>query len=367
MKILMLIDKLGIGGTETHVLTLCETLFRLGIDTIIVSLEESINSRYKKSKFEIKSINQYTGLSNVDKLKTIVESEKIDIIHCHSIESMLLSKELYKLKAISYILTFHGLYYCESLIKDICKYAKLVIAVSNPVKEFLENNINREDISKIHTIYNGVKIIKQYPNHNNNLLKSKLGIPIDSKVILYCSRLSFSKGRIAEILINQVRSILKDNVYLIIIGDGVKKKSVDFYANSINKELNEKKIITLGNIDNVNSYYLISDIVVGTGRVAIEGLNFRKPVICYGIKSYVGIFDEKEHENIINTYFGDHDCSSEISKLTLVDSIEYLLNREDEYRKISIWGSNYCIENFDIYKLSKKYIEVIINSRDIYM
>lgn len=40
MNILMLLDQFGFGGTETHVLTLCETLNKSNIKTIIATLNE---------------------------------------------------------------------------------------------------------------------------------------------------------------------------------------------------------------------------------------------------------------------------------------------------------------------------------------
>ncbi|GAA0714488.1 hypothetical protein GCM10008904_30140 [Paraclostridium ghonii] len=359
MKIMMLMDQFTIGGTETHVLTLCDTLKKFNIKTIILTFYENKNTFTDKNKSVINNINKNKELSNIENLINIVNLYKIDLIHCHSIESMKLARQLFDVTNTPYIITVHGLYYPKDALQYACKKAKHIIVVSKPVKNLVLECIGIENIDKISVIYNGVKIKKDYLITNNYNLKNKLGIPNNAKVILYCSRLSFTKGRLAEIFIHQIKNLLKDNIYIIIIGDGIKKKSIDFYANQINNEYKENRIITLGNIYNVNSFYGISDIVVGTGRVAIEALNFSKPVICFGMKGYLGILKPTNKEEVLDTYFGDHGYNDNIEKLNIEKSIKYLLENQDEYKKISNWGKLYCDNNFDLEKLTIKYISII--------
>ncbi|MDO7205494.1 glycosyltransferase family 4 protein [Paraclostridium bifermentans] len=88
-------DQFSVGGTETHVLTLCETLNKANIKTIIATLNESkINSIYK-GKINFKVIGQYEYEFRIEMLKKLVNLYKIDLIHCHGLESMILAKENY--------------------------------------------------------------------------------------------------------------------------------------------------------------------------------------------------------------------------------------------------------------------------------
>ncbi|MGG2467382.1 glycosyltransferase [Paraclostridium bifermentans] len=360
MNILMLLDQFSVGGTETHVITLCDALNKVNIKTIIATLNESKSISPYKSKFIFKVIDQYEYMSRIESLKKLVTLYKIDLIHCHSLESMILARKLYDVTNTPYIITIHGLYYPKDLLLYACEKAKHIIAVSKPVKKLVSESITENGMDKISLIYNGIKIKKDYEIVQNNNLKYKLGIPINAKVILYCSRLSFSKGRLAENFIHQSKNLLKDNIYILIVGNGVKKKSIDFYANQINCEYKKNKIITIGNIYNINAYYGISDIVVGTGRVAIEALNFSKPIICTGIKDYLGIFSFENNNEILDTYFGDHGFNHKIEKLSIESSIRYLLENPGKYKEISDWGKSYCDSNFDLDKLIKQYM-VIIN------
>lgn len=360
MNILMLLDQFSMGGTETHVLTLCEALNKINVKTIIATLNENEISSQYKSKFIFKVIDQGEYVYRIERLKKLVNLYEIDLIHCHSIESMLLARKLYDVTNTPYIITIHGLYYPKELLSYVCEKSKHVIVVSKPVKKLVSESISENRIDKISLIYNGIKIKKDSEIVQNNNLKCKLGIPINAKVILYCSRLSISKGRLAENFIHQSKNLLKDNVYIVIVGNGVKKKSIDFYANQINCEYRKNKIITIGNIYNINAYYGISDIVVGTGRVAIEALNFSKPIICTGIKDYLGIFSFENYNEILDTYFGDHGFNHKIEKLSIESSIRYLLENPGKYKEISDWGKSYCDSNFDLDKLIKQYM-VIIN------
>ncbi|OXX84532.1 hypothetical protein AVM15_03810 [Paraclostridium benzoelyticum] len=360
MNILMLLDQFSMGGTETHVLTLCEALNKINVKTIIATLNENEISSQYKSKFIFKVIDQGEYVYRIERLKKLVNLYEIDLIHCHSIESMLLARKLYDVTNTPYIITIHGLYYPKELLAYVCEKSKHVIVVSKPVKKLVSESISENRIDKISLIYNGIKIKKDSEIVQNNNLKCKLGIPINAKVILYCSRLSISKGRLAENFIHQSKNLLKDNIYIVIVGNGVKKKSIDFYANQINCEYRKNKIITIGNIYNINAYYGISDIVVGTGRVAIEALNFSKPIICTGIKDYLGIFSFENYNEILDTYFGDHGFNHKIEKLSIESSIRYLLENPGKYKEISDWGKSYCDSNFDLDKLIKQYM-VIIN------
>lgn len=360
MNILMLLDQFNVGGTETHVLTLCEALNKVNIKTIIVTVNENrIRSPYQ-SKVILKEICKNECASRIESLKKLVNLYKIDLIHCHGLESMILARKLYDVTNTPYIITIHGLYYHKDALLYACDKAKHVIVVSKPVKKLVSESISDNGMDKISLIYNGIKIKKDYEIVQNNNLKCKLGIPVNAKVILYCSRLSFSKGRLAENFIHQSKNLLKDNIYILIVGNGVKKKSIDFYANQVNYEYKKNKIITIGNIYNINAYYGISDIVVGTGRVAIETLNFSKPIICTGIKDYLGIFSFENYNEILDTYFGDHGFNHKIEKLSIESSIRYLLENPGKYKEISDWGKSYCDSNFDLEKLIKQYM-VIIN------
>lgn len=55
MKILMLLDQFSVGGTETHVITLCEALNKVNIKTIIATLNENKSISSYKSKFVFQS------------------------------------------------------------------------------------------------------------------------------------------------------------------------------------------------------------------------------------------------------------------------------------------------------------------------
>ncbi|ETJ29325.1 Glycosyl transferase, group 2 family, partial [human gut metagenome] len=68
------------------------------------------------------------------------------------------------------------------------------------------------------------------------------------------------------------------NVFAIIAGNGNYALSIKNLCQNINKEFNDNnKVFFLGNKFNILSYYFESDLIIGTGRVAIEAMSLGKP------------------------------------------------------------------------------------------
>ena len=132
--------------------------------------------------------------------------------------------------------------------------------------------------------------------------------PNDQLVITYCSRLAWGKTNAAENFLFSIFNLWQSckNIHAFIIGDGEGKQLVKREADMINSILGEEKIHLTGAVFNVEDYYAESDIVVGTGRVALEAMSLGKPVVAIGNQGYMGIIDPDSCETQWSLYFGDH-------------------------------------------------------------
>jgi glycosyltransferase involved in cell wall biosynthesis len=113
-------------------------------------------------------------------------------------------------------------------------------------------------------------------------IRSKLGIPIDSKVVLYSGKLIPKKNPVD--LLKAFHNLNKKNTFLVFMGEGELRNALEAYI----KENKMKNVLITGFINQslIAEYYKLADIftmVSGLGETwglsVNEAMNFRLPVL----------------------------------------------------------------------------------------
>lgn len=357
-NLLVIIDKLNIGGTETYILSLSKSLYRLGINTYILTNGGILHPLFIKNNITIltENINKFKDPENTDLLQNIyniISRYNIKLIHCHLPDEIPLCSYLKNIVNIPIILTIHGTFYRKDLITSYAHIFSSIIFVSNESRLFYYDCFDDTILHNSRVLPNTIDTsIKQISNEN---IKKQLQIPLNSNLIVYCSRLSHGKSTTALIFMKSFEKILikYPNTFAIILGDGTRKHLVDSYAEKINNTLRSTRIFTLGAVYNVSDYYYESTLVVGTGRVALEAMNCSKPIIALGLNGCGGIVNESNILDMINSNFGDHSSKCDypilnIDNENLTKSLFYLLDNPLYSKTLGNWGKNYCISQLNI-------------------
>ncbi len=356
LRILMLIDALNIGGTEMYVLELAKSLEKLGAHVIIGTSGGPLVEVFKHYELKVVKIpftSDYISNKNIMKLikltKKIIDEEKINLLHCHLFASMRLGNDIYRSYKIPYIVTLHGLFYPNDILFLSCINAAKIIAVSEPIKKQIQSKLGSRIRGEIVVIPNGIDMENFHPQHTVKNLTNQLGIPENSQVITYCSRLDWGKTLAAEAFIFACYILMNKNKHLhaFVIGDGADKNLITHEVNILNKMLQRNAIHVVGAKFNVLPYYQNANIVVGTARVALEAMSCGKPVIAVGNHGYTGIINPKSMKEQWNMYFGDHDSIKKADPLTLAKDLNELLQNTKSCKSLEKWGRNWCKEKFD--------------------
>lgn len=356
LRILMLIDALNIGGTEMHVLELAKSLEKLGAYVVIGTSGGPLVEVFKHYGLKVVKIpfaSDYISNKNIMNLikltKKIIDEEKINLLHCHLFASMRLGNDIYRSYKIPYIITLHGLFYPNDILFSSCINATKIIAVSEPTKELIESKLGSRIRGEIVVIPNGIDMDNFHPQYKVKGLKNQLGIPENSEVITYCSRLDWGKTLAAEAFIFACFILMANNKHLhaFVVGDGADKNFITREVNILNKMLQRDAIHVVGAKFNVLPYYQAANIVVGTARVALEAMSCGKPVIAVGNHGYTGIINSKCMKEQWHMYFGDHDSIKKAEPLTLAKDLNGLLESPRECNLLGKWGRNWCEEKFD--------------------
>lgn len=300
IKVLHIIDNLGLGGAQTMVKNIFE-FDQNNKDIFLYSL------RTREKNLTIEHSNIFIGkfpkfsFKPLPELVKIIKENNIEILHCHLLKSEFfgwLLKLFYfpKLKLIFHehgqiVGSEHGHKVEDTLFRFFLKLADkkvdLHIAVSKFISDSLIKNGNIS-IEKIKTLYNFVDIkkfnIDNLAKYSRKIEREKNGFTEDDFIVGYAGRLVERKGwrdfiSAAKEIISQKQNL---NIKFIIAGDG---KDKDELIEIIKKEKLESQIKYVGHVSDMLSFYSMLDCFVmpsyweGLPMAQLEVLSLGIPLI----------------------------------------------------------------------------------------
>lgn len=167
----------------------------------------------------------------------------------------------------------------EFLAKQLYKKATNLITVSNEIKNQIEKKYS---FYNLENIYNPIDFasIEKYKSESINL---------DFKYILSVGRMEDNVKQFDHLIESYATSNLpKENIKLVILGDGKLKQNWQDLIKSLHQENN---IVFLGNVQNPFSYYSKALFTVMTSKyegfpmVLLESLACETPVVSYDLHS----------------------------------------------------------------------------------
>ncbi|MFZ2190240.1 MAG: glycosyltransferase family 4 protein [Candidatus Magasanikiibacteriota bacterium] len=304
MKVLHIIDSLGLGGAQTVVRGIFEAQRDDKDIFLFVLRKRDITVEIKHPNFVIfNSIKKYSFKPLFD-LKDLIKKEKISILHCHLFRSQISGYLLKRIWFPDIKLLFHehgeifqGHNFYNLFIKLSKKYVDQYIAVSNVTKEKIVK-IAKVLPTKIIVLPNFIDLKKF---NKDNILwdveeeKAKIGIKKEEFVIGFVGRLEQVKG--CEYLIKAL-PLLNFAYKVLIVGQGSQKKILENLA--VNLGISDK-IIFVGYLKNVIMIYSLLDTLVvpsvseSFGLSVVEAQSMGVPVVASGSSGLVEIIKDNEN------------------------------------------------------------------------
>ena len=357
--IITILNTINIGGTESYVINLANKLKKENIQLCILT-----NQCLNRELFTFYNISLYIlNLKNVKELKNILLTiDNIKLVQIHMEKDISLCPIIKSILNVPIILTIHGIYYSDKEISNFLSYIDEIIFVSEYSKKYYTNLIKKLYFHKCMTIPNGIEIsINKYTK--NNILKKSLSLSENSIIVLYCSRLSYNKSKLAMLFLKSFQQIAikNKNLVAVIIGNGNNMLSIDHLCKKINKTFVNNRIFILGNKFNILDYYLDSDLIIGTGRVALEAMSLGKSVISFGLNGDVNIINKNNIKKMINSNFGDHTFKpikfdDELIINELSKYINILIHSNENRKKLGFWNKAYIEKYLTLDKIAQFYI-----------
>lgn len=286
MKILMVTDKMGIGGAETHIKMLTEQLIDAGHSVTLVSAGGVFSDKLSKKGCRcIEAPLDKRTPSAILKAARILKKELrlCDVAHSHSrFTSTLLCKLRGKGKFPPLISTAH-LPFSLSPITRHTKWGDKTLAVSSDIREYLIESYGIEPQNIILT-KNGI-----------NTLEFN-GTPSSEGYIVHVSRLDEGRSLTAKLLCKIAPTLLSEypEYKILIVGDGDQAEEIQALAKNANIALGFAGVLLTGGTGDVLPYLLKGDVFIGVSRAALEAMAIGLPTIISGDEGFGGIVSEEK-------------------------------------------------------------------------
>ena len=306
-----------INGVSTSVNMLKTALEKKGHQVFVVTVNNStLNYKIEDNKKVLRipgiptGIYDYrlTGIYPVRAIN-IIKKWKLDIIHTHTEFGIgAFGRLLAKQFDIPIVHTYHTMYedyihyitkgYFEKSSKKIVEYLTMFYCDKTadelivPTKKTYDLFKNKYDYSKIiNIIPTGIEIERFYPENVNqkkvDALKKKYKLSKDDFVVLFVGRIAEEKN--VPFLIDAHKKLAKDNIKLIIVGDG---PDLEKYKKRVEKE--KENIIFIGKVpwEEVPIYYQAADVFATASTTETQGLTVIEamagsiPPVCINDESF---------------------------------------------------------------------------------
>lgn len=346
-----------IGGAETHVLELAKELKKRGAYVVVTStggayVKELEKADIKHYTVKLNSKNPITVKKAYNKLRDIINDEKIELVHSHArIPSFILGK-LHKKMKFPFVTSAHGVFTTKYGLKYITDWGQATVAVSEDIKKYLLDNYNYPEDKIIVTI-NGIDLEVFSKDTDKTPAYREFGLSEKDFIICFASRLDTDCTMGAREIIRSMPKLSKEipNVKFLIVGGGSDYENIKKLAEDMNKKCGERIVLAGGRTDMAN-VIAPADLFVGVSRAALEAMAAQKAVVLAGNQGYIGLFDKSAEEKAFSTNFCGRGCG-EINETNLYnDILRFYRMSNEEKEALGQYGRQIVEKRYSVKKMT---------------
>lgn len=330
MNILLCGASMGIGGAETHMLTLARGLHEKGHRVTVAAERGELCDELKRLGIrfirlpvaEVGFCDTYKAYSS---LRRILKRWDFDVVHAHSRLTSLLVELVRKREGLDFrfIVTAHAKYKTTRALRLLSVWGDTCIAVSRDIKRHLVKNY-RADSDSIKIIPNGIDTtVFHYGGRGR-----KRSVLFVSRLDGDCSKGAVALCRIAPRLCREF-----PDARITIAGGGSELRYISALAKRANRAAGRECVSVLGAVTDIAALIRESDCVVGVSRAAFEAMAMERPVILYGNEGALGLFDESKQNKAERTNFTGRGAGAALDDELLLSELRRAFTLDDKTRR----------------------------------
>lgn len=328
LKILLLTDRLSLGGAETHLVSLYRELTLRGHYVVLASSGGSLSKDLRHVTLDLASHSPIKLIRGYFALRSLVLREGFDLIHAHARLPAFVASFVAKSLKIPLVTTVHAKFKTDGFRKRLSAWGFRSVAVSEDLRYYLTKNYS-VPAENITVIENGI-----------NFEKYKKGSPKENCItVLFLSRLDSDCSLCPKLLCSIAPKLSSryKNIRIVIGGGGDNFDDIKNQADSANKSVGKEVVFAEGTVCDVPQFLSQGDIFVGVSRCAIEAMATSLPVIIAGNEGFFGRLTEENFERAKGTNFcarGEELLSEDKLFLSLCDALDRLTDVKKEAERL---------------------------------
>lgn len=356
----------GVGGAETHTEALIQGLKghkvylavnRGGREDLLRFLQEKY-PYLEVLTIQTRGANVFRWLSEMKRLRELIEREKIDGIFAQQRTAGIWSYQIAKKTKIPYTVTMHDPWHRAMFKTAYRKIFPCIFTVSRNLARILQQEF---DFSpwQIREIDNGVDFTAYFPQDKQEA-KKRLQIAGSGPLLLHVSRFSRIKGAVALRLLEAIPLVLRQvpDLQMVIIGEGPLAKKVEERVEAVNR-LYGPHVTLRGFVNHLSDWYNAADLLIGEGRVAVEALACHTPVVAIrNDETFIGAVTPEKIIYACDVNFDGRDQTATPS-LVAAEILGGLRMFPEDCRKIAA----YIKERLSIEQMTRQYLEAVDKNR----
>ena len=336
MKILMLTDKMELGGAETHIYALSKCLIERGHRLTLMSGGGAFAERLGRLGAELITapLDKRDLISVIKSIKAIrLAMRQCHIVHAHTRFTSTVARLVRGGAVFPRIVTTAHLPFPRRSLGKFTKWGDITLAVSEDIKRHLISDY-------------GIAEDKILPTRNGIDLTEFSGPLYPEELILHISRIDRGRSRTAFMLCELAQKIYSTlKLKLLIVGDGNDFARLQAICEAINRGAGEEIIILAGAVAEVAPMLRRAKIFIGVSRALLEAMAMGIPSIASGDEGYGGIITEDSIRRLRDTNF----CARGMGYATkerLFSDIVRLVSSPEDMKKSGECGRNTVLKEY---------------------
>lgn len=294
---MQIIPELGAGGAEQGCIDMAGEIVKAGAKAIIVShggyrVPELARNGVTHINLPVHSKNPITIWRNTSKLKKIIKSHNVNIVHARSRAPAWSAWQACKNTKAHFMTTCHAPYNINSEAKrrynSSMAKGEIIIAISQYVADYLVENYDVEP-ERIRLIHRGIPMERFHPTAVNAErminLEKQWRIPDGATIIMLPGRITRWKGH--HILIEAMAKLARKDIFCVMIGSDQGRSE---YRSELEKSIEEyglgEQIRIIDQCHDMPAAYMLAAAVIsastdpeGFGRIPVEAQAMGRPII----------------------------------------------------------------------------------------
>jgi glycosyltransferase involved in cell wall biosynthesis len=358
IKILQTIRQGKIGGGESHVIDLVETLDKDRYESVVLSFTEGPMVEHMKSigvKTYVIHTERPFDYSKWEEVKQIIQAEKIDLVHAHGTRANSNTNSSARKLGIPVIYTVHGWSFHPDqnfLVRALRIWSEKYL-VNKSTLTICVSDSNLNDAGKEFEMKNatvikcGINLNKYNPDAESFLpVRKELGIEDDVVLVGYIVRMTIQKDPLT--LIRAIALMPEDlKIKFLFVGDGDLKEDVVNLA----KELKVSSRILfmdfrqdVPNILNAIDIYCLPSLWEGLPLGMLEAMAMRKAIVATAIDGTKEVINTMENGILIPVR----------SPQKLADALLLLAGNKELRESMGIKAVETIKKEFHVEKMTRK-------------